>query len=368
MAHHKRTRIRCRSAKRKRHRKSKRVCYSDRGTCLERAKHLYIIGNGFDLHHHIPSSYNDFKEWLEDNDIDTLYKVENILKTDAPKWWNEFETNLGKPFAVKLYAESVAFENQPDYASDDYRDRDLYVAEYEVERELGCLINDLKSDFQEWASQLPAGDGGLAVKLETKGSIFLTFNYSLTLEKLYGIPADRVKHIHGNALDKESIIVGHGRDYGSYRNDLEDEMPEPPSDLPTEEYERWLEDAADRYSDDYPTSQAKDAAAYAIKDIQKNVPSIIAKNREFFQSLKDIEKIHIYGFSFAEVNLPYLIEVTHNVNMESIEMEISYYSDNDKKKAETFCELMSLTPKNVTFIKLENIKRYKQLSLFELPV
>ena len=100
MAHHKRTRIRCRSAKRKRHRKSKRVCYSDRGTCLERAKHLYIIGNGFDLHHHIPSSYNNFKEWLEDNDIDTLYKVENILKIDAPKWWNEFETNLGKPFAV----------------------------------------------------------------------------------------------------------------------------------------------------------------------------------------------------------------------------------------------------------------------------
>ena len=40
--------------------------------------------------------YNDFKEWLEDNDIDTLYKVENILKTDAPKWWNEFETNISR--------------------------------------------------------------------------------------------------------------------------------------------------------------------------------------------------------------------------------------------------------------------------------
>ena len=78
-----------------------------------------------------------------------------------------------------------------------------------------------------------------------------------------------------------------------------------PPDLPAEEYERWLEDAADRYSDDYPTSQAKDAAAYAMKDIQKNVPSIIAKNRDFFQSLNDIKKIHIYGFSFAEVDIPY---------------------------------------------------------------
>lgn len=27
-------------------------------------KHLYIIGNGFDLHHGINSSYKDFQEWM----------------------------------------------------------------------------------------------------------------------------------------------------------------------------------------------------------------------------------------------------------------------------------------------------------------
>jgi len=294
MSHHKRTRIRCRSVKRKRHRKSKRVGIEGRCTRSERTKYLYIIGNGFDLHHNIPSSYKDFKEWLKDNDIDTLYKIENILETDEPEWWNEFETNLGKPFAVKLYAEGVAFENQPDYASDDYRSRDLYVAEYEVERELGGLINDLKSDFQEWASQLPAGNGGLVVKLDTKNSVFLTFNYSLTLEKLYGIPIDRVTHIHGNALDKDSIVVGHGCDYSSYRNSLEDDMPDSSSNFPIEEYERWFEDAADRYSDDYPTNLAKDAAAAAMKDIYKNVPNIISKNWEFFKSLNEIEKVYLW--------------------------------------------------------------------------
>lgn len=356
MAHQKIKRICKDSTRRKRHKKNKRV--------NEVMKHLYIIGNGFDLHHHIPSSYNDFKEWLEDNDIDTLYKVENILETNEPKWWNEFETNLGKPFAVKLYAESVAFENQPDYASDNYRDRDLYVAEYEVERELGGLINDLKSDFQEWASRLSAGDIGLAIKLETMDSVFLTFNYSLTLEKLYGIPADRVKHIHGNALDKESIVVGHGRDYSSYRYDLEDNMPEPSDDLPTEKYEQWFEDATNRYSDDYPTSQAKDAAASAMKIIRKNVPEIIVKNKEFFQSLNNIAKIHIYGFSFAEVDLPYLIEVTKNVNMKRIEMEVSYYSDKDLIKAEAFLKLLEPSPMKVSFVKLEDIVRYKQLTLF----
>lgn len=330
-----------------------------------KAKHLYIIGNGFDLHHHIPSNYSDFKEWLKENDIDTLCKIEEILETDEPKWWNEFETNLGKPFAVKLYTESIAFQNQPNYLSDDYRDRDLYVAESEVEYELGGLINDLKSDFQEWASQLPTGDGGLVVELEISNSMFLTFNYSLTLEKLYCIPTDRVIHIHGDARDKGSIVVGHGRDFGSYRNDLEDVFPEPQDDLPTEEYEQWFEKAADRYLDDYSTSRAKDAATSAVMNIRKNVSDIIAKNREFFQSLNDIRIIHIYGFSFAEVDIPYLIEVFKSVDMKGIILEISYFSDNDKKKAETFCAQLNLTDKQVSLIKLKDIQKYKQLSLFE---
>lgn len=318
-------------------------------------KHLYIIGNGFDQHHNIPSGYAKFKDWLEENDTDTFYKVENILETSYPKWWNEFETSLGKPFAVKLFAENVAFENQPDYGSDDYRDRDLYAAEYEVERELGGLVYDLKCDFQEWASQLPAGDGRLAVKLETKDSIFLTFNYTLTLEKLYGIPSGRVLHIHGHALDKDTIVVGHGCDPGVYRDGLEDDLPEPPDSLPTEEYERWFEEVAAQYSDDYPTSQAKDAASSAMSELWKNVPGIKKANEDFFQSLKDVEFIHVYGFSFADVDIPYLLEVVKNVDLKNTVWEISYFSDTDEVRINAFLNIIP-APKRVDRIKLEDIK------------
>ena len=31
--------------------------------------HLYIIGNGFDKHHDIPSGYQDYRRWLEDNEF-----------------------------------------------------------------------------------------------------------------------------------------------------------------------------------------------------------------------------------------------------------------------------------------------------------
>lgn len=326
-------------------------------------KHLYIIGNGFDQHHNIPSGYPCFKEWLEKNDIDTFYEVENILETSDPKWWNEFEASLGKPFAVKLYAESVAFENRPDYASDDYRDRDLYAAEYEVERELGGLISELKSDFQEWVSGLPAGDGTSAVKIDTKDSVFLTFNYTLTLERMYGIPAERILHIHGNAMDKNSIVVGHGSDYGVFRNGLEDELPEPPYDLPTEVYEKWFEEVASQYSDDYPTSKAKDAAVSTMMELHKNVPGIIEDNQAFFQSLKDVEMIHIYGFSFADVDMPYLMEVVKNVDMSKVLLEISYFTVSDKVKVMNFLETIPAY-KSFSLIKLNDIKKYKQLTLF----
>jgi len=39
---------------------------------------LYIIGNGFDLHHGINSSYGNFREWLSGNDCDLLNKFDEI--------------------------------------------------------------------------------------------------------------------------------------------------------------------------------------------------------------------------------------------------------------------------------------------------
>ena len=72
------------------------------------------------------------------------------------------------------------------------------------------------------------------------------------------------------------------------------------------------------------------------------------------------QTVKLFRKKFGEVF--FVIEWRWDIN------KIFYYSDNDKKKAEAFCELMKNTPKKVTFIRLEDIKKYKQLSLFEMPV
>lgn len=326
-------------------------------------KDLYVIGNGFDIHHRIPSSYKNFRTWLEDNDPDMLSRMDEVLGLCTDEWWNEFETNLGEVSAVRFFTENVASENEPAIMSEDFRSGELDNARYEIEDRLGGLIADLKAEFQLWASQLPPGDDGEVVLVNSKEAFFLTFNYSLTLEKLYGIRPEIILHIHGSALDKDSIVVGHGRSYSVIRDELDDPLPEPPDDVPAEEYERWFQEVAAANADDYSTQQAKDAAASALYSIHKDVAGIIAHNTAFFQSLKDVERIHIYGLSFADTDLPYLDAIFGSVNLSNVDVEISWFSDKDKNRIEDFLSTVP-QPKSVNLMRLSDIRRYYPGSLF----
>lgn len=326
-------------------------------------KDLYVIGNGFDIHHRIPSSYKNFRTWLEDNDPDMLSRMDEVLGLCTDEWWNEFETNLGEVSAVRFFTENVASENEPDIMSEDFRSGELDNARYEIEDRLGGLIADLKAEFQLWASQLPPGDDGEVVLVNIKEAFFLTFNYSLTLEKLYGIRPEIILHIHGSALDKDSIVVGHGRSYSVIRDELDDPLPEPPDDVPAEEYEKWFQEVAAANADDYSTQQAKDAAASALYSIHKDVAGIIAHNTAFFQSLKDVERIHIYGLSFADTDLPYLDAIFGSVNLSNVDVEISWFSDKDKNRIEDFLSTVP-QPKSVNLMRLSDIRRYYPGSLF----
>ena len=50
-------------------------------------KHLYIIGNGFDLHHEMKTSYPHFREWLKANDASVLYTIDELFSYCDEDWW-----------------------------------------------------------------------------------------------------------------------------------------------------------------------------------------------------------------------------------------------------------------------------------------
>jgi hypothetical protein len=66
---------------------------------------VVLIGNGFDLHHGLLSSYSNFRDWLKINHL-TIYNEFLIIYdglADEGEWWKDFENNLGKLNVVSYY-------------------------------------------------------------------------------------------------------------------------------------------------------------------------------------------------------------------------------------------------------------------------
>jgi hypothetical protein len=53
--------------------------------------HLYIIGNGFDKHHDIPSGYLDYRHWLEENEEwSVIETIDDVFGYTDDDWWSNF--------------------------------------------------------------------------------------------------------------------------------------------------------------------------------------------------------------------------------------------------------------------------------------
>lgn len=73
--------------------------------------------------------------------------------------------------------------------------------------------------------------------------------------------------------------------------------------------------------------------------------------------------IHIYGFSFADLDIPYMLEVAKNVDIRPVSLEVSYFTESDKENVKNFLYAIP-KPKSFSLVKLNEIKKYKQLELF----
>lgn len=296
-------------------------------------KHLYIIGNGFDIHHEIPSGYLDFHNWLDEvEDWETQMTIEEIFGYCNSNWWKHFEENLGSANTLDIAMEEVR-ENYPDFGSDDFSDGYWYDAEIAVEQKFEDAYNIIRCAFKKWVATLPYGLEKKKLRLIKKGSVFINFNYSLTLEKLYHIPELQVLHIHGKSGGTDELVLGHGLSVKEIESMMEAGEP-----------------TLDEEGDDFVTQRAKGAAINGVYEQRKKVDEIIKKHKEWFGSLRDVSYIHFYGHSFADVDLPYFREIFRIVNRNKVMVEANAFTDEDIKAVNSFMHS-------------EGIKNYKIITL-----
>lgn len=321
-------------------------------------KQLYVIGNGFDIHHDIPSRYSDYREWLEENDAELIDNLRNYYDVDDKDWWNQFELELGHP-DMSDYIDNTALENEPDYGSDDFRDRDYHAGQIAAEDEIGSLVADIKETFTDWGGSLPAPNSDKKIKLDKDDAFFINFNYTDTLQTLYNVKAVDILFIHGNVGYGTELILGHNRPYDEIDADYVPDTPTPPDDLSDEEMAEWYDEMADA-GEDYIHQSVRGEVVSQIHRLRKNTESIIKVNKNTFDSLKDVETIHIYGLSFSPVDVPYLNEIVSKVNTTTTKWEVSFYSEEDKEKAESYFNQKGIKDNLVSYVKLNDMLLVKQ--------
>lgn len=171
-------------------------------------KRLYIIGNGFDIHHDINSSYRAFESWLlKTKRLKNFDDVQEYFQCED--FWSSFEENLGA-FDYISFAQDVSADNLPDMTSE-HADVTRSDARCEVENRLDDWNKTIWGAFPAWLNQLQSPNLEKKININTSDSLFLNFNYTLTLENLYGIESDNIIHIHGKQGDSPGkLLLGHG--------------------------------------------------------------------------------------------------------------------------------------------------------------
>ena len=244
---------------------------------------LYIIGNGFDRWHKLPTRYDDFYKFAKD----VLDELEPYYDVDAgqERLWCDFEKSLGFFNWNRFYE----VYDHTDITAEDFRPSEAFGLEDELTQEAEHLVETIRNCFHEWINGIDVSSAKRKMCFAPR-SRFLTFNYTSTLQSVYGVDDDNVFHIHGKSDRLDELIFGH-------RETMEEE-PE-----------------LDENDDNNRTifSDAEGAAKYPFYALQKPVDEIIQKNREYFESLHGITDVRVIGHSLNEVDLPYFRELARNM-------------------------------------------------------
>lgn len=311
---------------------------------------LYIIGNGFDLHHGLSTSYENFAKYLEAHNSELLEHLHQYYPIEpGQNLWSKFEENLAN--LDKDYLLESLSEYLPVPSSDDFSDRDYGAAGIQSNTVLGSLTNGLRSEFSQFIIKAATKeiDKSKLVQIDATAQ-FISFNYTQTLEKEYFIPSENIFYIHGKACEGEDIVLGHATNPQIFQD--EQAPVNPPEGASEEESERWYDEMSDQHDPIYE-ALVDDVNEYFLTSY-KDTNQVIQENTHYFNALTNTDELRIYGHSLSDVDMPYFEKIASIVKYNCCWI-ISYYEENEKKKIELALEHLNVSSEFIQLIKLNGI-------------
>lgn len=176
---------------------------------------LYIIGNGFDIAHGLPTRYWDFRKYIEKTDelfltsFEQHYNIYPGMSDEAKKriLWNEFETNLANIDEDVIIDRAISVEM--DLESGDMGIEDTLYSYFSDEYQ---YIQKLAVYLKRWIRTIRIRDALPKVsEINPSCDLFVNFNYTATLEHAYWVRDSSVIHIHGSLREYTvDPVLGHG--------------------------------------------------------------------------------------------------------------------------------------------------------------
>lgn len=256
---------------------------------------LYIIGNGFDLYHHLPSTYYDFRDFVKEKDPFVFGIIEKYFDYTGA-FWHAFEENLSELDEFQLIRDILRSLGGDGWDEDALESYDPIFKYYTIG--VFCQLKNYMIDWVRNLNLLPLSRKYPGIYPD---SLFISFNYTNTLERHFHIDPNHINYIHGNA-QKEAcdLILGHDMDNSNMDYDV----------------------------DDNQEGQGRLVVRSFLKYSRKPVEKIVKDNQSFWEKLASVTEVIIIGHSLSFVDIPYFETIATYVSKKCL-WKVSYYNEVD---------------------------------------
>lgn len=266
---------------------------------------IVIVGNGFDVAHGLSSSYTGYKEWLQEHNM-SLYDALMSYIDLSGNWWNEFEKNLAAFHVPKLIH---------DAPRENVTQAPLFHPSIPLPAK-GYFRNireQISKSFTEWVDSLSTASAKPTVNMP-KADLYISFNYTDTLERVYGIPESLILYLHGKAARGDELVFGHNKSHFEIEemikkkyNLQESESFLVPGSFGEDEYQLALEIS---FLDKSPYTQI-----VKFKDLL--IPAVV-----------HTKIVWAFGLSFSEVDFEYIEWIAQRNR--DLFWQVSWHKERDK--------------------------------------
>ncbi|HHX1500068.1 bacteriophage abortive infection AbiH family protein [Pseudomonas nitroreducens] len=291
---------------------------------------LYIIGNGFDLHHGLPTQYKHFKAFLNRVDRQVFNWVDTYVPADED--WSDLELALADMDTECVVSDLTGF--LASYADENWSDAGHHDFQYEVDRVATGLSRTLQSRFGDWIRSIVIPDCSSTHKLLdtlNRNALYLNFNYTSTLSRLYDVQSENILHIHGEGAEPGSeLILGHAW-------------------APNERTS--LQKGLDGESADHRVIEALGRLDDYFEQTFKPSEQIIKLNMDFFSNLRSVTHVKVLGHSLSEVDKAYFLAVVEALEGLPVIWTVAVRS-HDEDTHKTLCLSAFGVPREQIYCKL----------------